>query len=251
MGTVPVDFAQLGSKIPGFTGCKADTRPMCTVQVYAHSVESRTYATAFPIIIPNHDTSQTTTSTAQILPAANDPGMDLSSLRDLCLPSSDASADIPNAQPRWARLVSDVYNHAYQNSDYSPYSGQQQESISKNLQAACVLKMVTGNRGELGRKIVPDDAEDILDDLHDEEEDLYQKYEEYANKIIDKVGGEMRSTGTVSVMGTHQELENCFRCLEVGSVNSARLDTTTYIPSFQLPSGLIARAREQVPEKYA
>ncbi len=35
-------------------------------------------------------------------------------------------------------------------SDYSPYSGQQPEWISRNLQAAAVLSMVTGNRGELG-----------------------------------------------------------------------------------------------------
>merc|ERR1719437_161694 len=33
--TIPADFRTLGSKIPGFTGCNADTKPMCTVQVYA------------------------------------------------------------------------------------------------------------------------------------------------------------------------------------------------------------------------
>merc|ERR1719247_2787409 len=49
--TIPKDFKTLGDKIPGFTGCNADTKPMCTLQVYSHSVESRQYAYGFPIII--------------------------------------------------------------------------------------------------------------------------------------------------------------------------------------------------------
>lgn len=249
--TVPVDFAELGSKIPGFSGCNAATRPMCTVQVYAHSVESRTYATAFPIIIPNHDTSRTTTSTAQILPAANDPGMDLSSLRDLCLPSSDASADIPNAQPRWAKLVSDVYNHAYQNSDFSPYSGQQHEKISKNLQASAINKMITGNRGELGKNALPNEMKNQIKKLQKLEDKIYKTYESLANKIIKKLGNSMKQTGTMKAGGTTQQLANCFRCDQVGSTLTNRQTTNTYIPSFELPAALVADAQKLVPNKYA
>merc|ERR1712048_1159118 len=249
--TVPVDFAELGSKIPGFTGCNAATRPMCTVQVYAHSVESRTYATAFPIIIPNHDTSRTTTSTAQILPAANDPGMDLSSLRDLCLPSSDASADIPNAQPRWAKLVSDVYNHAYQNSDFSPYSGQQHDKISKNLQASAINKMITGNRGELGKNALPSEMKNQIKKLQKLEDKIYKTYESLANKIIKNLGNSMKQTGTIKAGGTTQQLANCFRCDQVGSTLTKRQTTNTYIPSFELPAALVADAQKLVPAKYA
>merc|ERR1719277_1005363 len=77
--TIPLDFVSLGSKVPGFTGCNADSEPMCTLQVYAHSVESRTYAYSFPIVV-NGPYSGTTTSTAQIQQPAADPGMDLSNL---------------------------------------------------------------------------------------------------------------------------------------------------------------------------
>merc|ERR1719217_1515174 len=34
MFTIPKDFTQLGSKIPGFKGCNENSRPMCTLQVY-------------------------------------------------------------------------------------------------------------------------------------------------------------------------------------------------------------------------
>merc|ERR1711979_107175 len=146
----------------------------------------------------NHDASRTTPSTAQILPAANDPGMDLSGLRDLCLPSSDASVDIPSAQPRWAKLVSDVYNHAYQNSDFSPYSGQQHERISKNLQASAINKMITGNRGELGKNVLPNEMKDQIKKLQKLEDKIYKTYESLANKIIKKLGNSMKQTYSVT-----------------------------------------------------
>eukprot|EP00931_Biecheleriopsis_adriatica_P017994 TRINITY_DN1271_c0_g1_i7.p1 TRINITY_DN1271_c0_g1~~TRINITY_DN1271_c0_g1_i7.p1 ORF type:complete len:691 (+),score=73.76 TRINITY_DN1271_c0_g1_i7:188-2260(+) len=248
--TVPTDFADLGAKIPGFTGCSVDSTPMCTVQIYAHSVESRTYALAFPIIILGHNNALTTDSAAMIQPVAKDPWMDLSDLRDLCLSNADPSADIPNAVPRWARLISDVYNHAYQDSDFSPYSGQQHESISKNLQASCILKAVTGNRGELGRAILPPEAATIQDQLNRRQDQVYKAYETIANEIINALGHEMKTTGRVSAMGVSQPLANCFRCSEVGSTNTRRLETNTYIPSFQLPTDLVARARALVPSHY-
>mmetsp|Transcript_114993 Transcript_114993/g.199427 ORF Transcript_114993/g.199427 Transcript_114993/m.199427 type:complete len:726 (-) Transcript_114993:87-2264(-) len=249
--TVPRDFADLGAKIPGFTGCNENSKPMCVLQIYSHSVESRTYAIGFPIIIPGHNGRKRTSSTQSIQSVSIDPGMDLSNLRDLCLPNTDSSADIPTARPRWARLVSDVYNHAYQNSDYSPYSGQQHESISKNLQASAINKMVVANRGELGRSILPEDTYKRLKALRTLEDKVYKNYESLANKIIKKIGSEMASTGTIQADGTKQKLETCFRCAEVGSIRTKRLETNTYIPSFQLPTSLQAKAKDLVLQKYA
>merc|ERR1712113_1685 len=100
--------------------------------------------------------------------------MDLSGLRALCLPSSDASADIVNAVPRYAKLFSDVYNHAYMNSDFSPYSGQQQESISQNLQASAINKMVTGNRGELGKSLLTREMTTRINQLQTLEDAIYK-----------------------------------------------------------------------------
>jgi len=156
--TVPKDFDTLGAKIPGFKGCNEDSKPKCALQIYSHSVESRTYAIGFPIVIPGHksapepdvvispvipniDTPCDANNYDTVASVSEDPWYELGGLRDICLPATDPSATITTAVPRWARLVSDVYNHAYQNSDYSPYSGQQQESISKNLQASAVNKM--------------------------------------------------------------------------------------------------------------
>merc|ERR1719456_1579787 len=73
--TVPKDFTQLGEKIPGFTGCNPDTKPLCTLQVYAHSVESRQYAYGFPIIVTGHDSRLSAFDTSQIQPMAKDPAI--------------------------------------------------------------------------------------------------------------------------------------------------------------------------------
>merc|ERR1719436_297494 len=78
---IPRDFGDLNSKIPGFIGCNADTKPMCTVQVYAHSVESRTYTMAFPLIVTGGGGSKQSGSCAQIKEPAIDPGMKLDGLR--------------------------------------------------------------------------------------------------------------------------------------------------------------------------
>mmetsp|Transcript_77550 Transcript_77550/g.147478 ORF Transcript_77550/g.147478 Transcript_77550/m.147478 type:complete len:1013 (-) Transcript_77550:98-3136(-) len=247
--TVPKDFVSLGGQIPGFKGCSEDTKPMCVLQIYSHSVESRTYAIGFPIVIPGHDKTRTTSASSGIQDASQDPWFDLSGLRDTCLPATDPSAVISSSKPKWARLVSDVYNHAYQNSDYSPYSGQQQDLISKNLQASAINKMETGNRGELGKSILTSTASRKLRDLRRLEDRIYKNYESLANKVIKSIEakGQMKTTGTIGV----QKLANDFRCEEVGSTNTKRLQTNTYIPSFQLPKELEGAARKIVGTKYA
>lgn len=44
--------------------------------------------------------------------------------------------------------------------------------------------------------------------------------------------------------------QHCFRCAETGSMSPSRLQTNTYIPSFQLPRNLVAQASSLVPSKY-
>merc|ERR1719265_1310958 len=149
-----------------------------------------------------------TSDSAGIQDASEDPWLELGSLRDICLPATDPSATISTATPRWARLVSDVFNHAYQNSDYSPYSGQQHESISKNLQASAINKMETGNRGELGKSILSNDARRKLRYLRTLENRLYRNYESMANKIIKQYGSQMlEGQGiTIGAEGSEQVL---------------------------------------------
>jgi len=220
---------------------------MCTLQVYSHSVESRQYAIGVPIVVPGHDASLQTTKKDGIKFFSKDLGLDMSGLRDLCLPSTAQSADIQNAVPRWARLVSDVYNHAYQNSDYSPYSGQQQEAISKNLQASAIIKMESGNRGELGKSILPAATKSRLNYLQNLEDKIHKNYETLANRIINRLGNtNMKSSGMIGA----QNLANCFRCMEAGSTTYQRQQTNTYIPAFQLAKGLIPAARQLVPRQY-
>lgn len=250
--TIPSDFNQLGSKIPGFKGCNADTTPPCTLQIYSHSVETRTYSIGSPIIVTGHDAAMSTSSEVGVLPMTKDPSLDITSLRDLCLPSFDPASDIKKAVPRWARLVSDVYNHAYQNSDFSPYSGQQHESISKNLQAAAINKMVTGNRGELGKYALTYPTSKRLRALGTLENRIYRNYESIANNLIKEFGDQMlQGQGiTLNAEGSQQVLGKCFRCGEVGSLLTKRLTTNTYIPSFQMPQNLVSAARTMVATKY-
>jgi len=249
--TIPLDFASLGGKIPGFTGCRKGSESNCILQGYAHSVESRTYAFGIPILVSGHVATQKTTSLNQIQEATQDPGLNLEPLRDMCLSSADASANIQTAVPRWANMWSDVYNHAYMNSDFSPYQGQQHESISKNLQASIINKMIVGNRGELGKARLPNAMKNKLNQLQNLENKVYKAYESLANKVINKLGNQMKNTGVVTALAGTQELANCFRCQEVGSTNAKRLQTNTYIPSFTLPQALIAEARKLVPTQYS
>merc|ERR1712187_754002 len=111
-------------------------------------------------------------------------------------------------------------NHAYMNSDFSPYQGQQHESVSQNLQASAINKMVTGNRGELGKSAIPDAMKNKLKQLQNLEDKTYKRYESLSNKIIKRIGEQqMKETGTVVASGTSQQLANCFRCTAVGSTN--------------------------------
>jgi len=249
--TIPLDFASLGGKIPGFSGCRKNSESNCVLQGYAHSVESRTYAFGIPIFVSGHDATQQTTTTGLIQQATQDPGLNLEPLRDLCLSSADASANIQTAVPRWAKMMSDVYNHAYMNSDFSPYHGQQQEGISKNLQASIINKMIVGNRGELGKARLPNTMKNKLNELQKLENKVYKAYESLANKIINRLGNQMQNTGTVTAVTGAQALATCFRCQEVGSTNAKRLQTNTYIPSFTLPQALIAEAKKYVPGQYS
>ena len=251
--TIPADFNDLGSKVPGWTGCQKEGD--CVLQIYAHSVEPRTYAIGTPLVVTGTVPAPTATSTAAIQPATQDVGLDLNKLtHDLCLSSADdAKANIPNAVPRAARLVSDVFNHAYQNSDYSPYSGQQPEAISRNLQASTIISMIPANQGELGAKLFkqqnPEGAA-LQAKLKAKVDNLVKAYEGVVNNIIAKIGDKtMKNTDTLGPNNI-QKLATTFRAAETGSVTTQRQTTNTYVPSFQLPAAQVANARALVPNQY-
>merc|ERR1719331_1716318 len=96
-------------------------------------------------------------------------------------------------------------NHAYQNSNYSPYSGQQHGEISRNLQAAAVVHMTSGNRGELGKNAIPKAQKQTLKALNKAVNNIYKNYEKVANKVIDtltKSGGTNTAAMGVQQLGT-------------------------------------------------
>lgn len=161
-----------------------------------------------------------------------DPWMDLSKLkRETCMSAQDPNANYPATTIQRAALHSDVANHAYQNSNYSPYSGQQHGEISRNMQAAAVVHMTSGNRGELGKNSIPNAVKQRLNQLNNQVNQIYQNYEKVTNKIIDdltKTGG---TNGAGMTMGV-QNLGNSFRSAEKGATSTKRLKTTTYVPSF-------------------
>ena len=161
-----------------------------------------------------------------------DPWMDLSKLkRETCMSAQDPHANFAKTQIQRAVLHSDQANHAYQNSNYSPYSGQQHGEISRNLQAAAVVHMTAGNRGELGRNSL-NTIKATQGRLHKKVNKIYKAYEKIANKVIDAIskttGG--RNGGDVK-MGV-QQLATAFRAAEKGATSNKRLKTTTYVPSF-------------------
>lgn len=260
--TVPADFNNLGSKVPGFTGCK--TVGDCVLQIYAHSVETRQYSMGTPLIVPGNVPAATATDRSQIAPTPREVGTNLDQLKlDICRPSSDPAANIATAAPQEPRHVSDVFNHAYQNSDYSPYAGQQPRDISRNLQAAAILKMVTGNRGELGKALLAQEnpaAAAYRAQLNNQVNNLIQAYEGVTNAIINGAqrNGNVANSGTVSTAAsnlkdpnTPQKTAQCFRCDEVGAVTRNRLTTNTYVPSFKIPAAQVAAAEARVPAQYA
>jgi len=247
--TIPTDYNQLSLKVPGFKGCNQVND--CVLQVYAHSVESRQYAIGTPLIV--NAQMATGQATNQIQAAQPDPGLQLQPLRDVCLARNSPDADIKNAVPRQARLISDVFNHAYQNSDYSPYSGQQPEAISRNLQASVILKMVTGNRGELGKALLAKEnpaAAKLQKALEQKAKNVVAKLEGITNKIIAAIQNDAGVKNTDTTQGA-QKTALCFRCEEVGSTLAQRLTTNTYVPSFQIPAASMAKAQALVPAQYS
>jgi len=191
---LPADFNNLGTRVPGFAGCKAVGD--CVLQMYAHSVESRTYAHGVPLIVNGNVPAATAQNENQILPACTDVGMDISALRDLCLPNNLDERHHTNAIPYFARLSSDQWNHAYMNSDYSPYHGQQCQLISKNMQASTIASMLPGNRGELGvRALIFDNRAgfNFQRSLNRKQKKLVKQYENIADSLIDLVGDNMKN----------------------------------------------------------
>jgi len=161
-----------------------------------------------------------------------DPWMDLSKLkRETCLSAQDQNANYPTTTIQRAALHSDVANHAYQNSNYSPYSGQQHGEISRNMQAAAVIHMTSGNRGELGKNSIPNAVKQKLKQLNKAVNKIYKAYEKVANKVIDDLTGNGGKNGGAVTMGV-QKLGSSFRSAEKGATSTKRLKTTTYVPSF-------------------
>merc|ERR1712048_780602 len=141
------------------------------------------------------------------------------------------NSNYATTQIQAAVLHSDVANHAYQNSDYSPYSGQQHGEISRNLQAAAVIHMTSGNRGELGKNAIPNAQKQTLRSLNKAVNKIYKEYEKVANKVIDDLTNNGGKNGNGVTMGV-QQLGNSFRSAEKGATSTKRLKTTTYVPSF-------------------
>lgn len=170
----------------------------CVLQVYAHSVESRMYAMGTPLIVEG-GTGKWNPGT--IKPAEQDRKFDLNRLRRLCLPGSANEADHTRAVVYKARLTSDQYNHAYQNSDFSPYAGQQPQFISQNMQASCILKMAVGNFGELGKqymqKTAPE-ARQYANKLDKKARNLIRVYETATNSIIEAIKLEVQNNDTMA-----------------------------------------------------
>jgi hypothetical protein len=173
--------------------------------------------------------------------------MDLSKLkRETCLSAQDPNSNYQKTQVQLAVLHSDVANHAYQNSNYSPYSGQQQGEISRNLQAAAVVHMTSGNRGELGKANIPAAQKATLAALNAAVNQIYKAYEKVANKVIDELTKNGGKNGAGAGMGV-QNLGQSFRSAEKGATSTKRLKTTTYVPSFNAAgyqANIIANAIE-------
>jgi len=157
--------------------------------------------------------------------------MDLSQLdRETCRSARDPNANYPTTTLQYAALHSDVANHAYQNSDYSPYSGQQHGEISRTMQAAAVIHMTSGNRGELGKANIPNAVKQKVAQLNNAVNNIYKNYEKVANKVIDELTKQQKN-GAGATLGV-QPLGESFRSLEKGATSTKRLKTTTYVPSF-------------------
>lgn len=198
--TVPMDFNSVAS-------CKEVGD--CILQVYAHSVESRMYASGTPLIVTGGTGAFASGSVQE---AETEVGYDVHKLRRLCLPRSEGTADIRNARLFKARLSSDQYNHAYQNSDFSPYAGQQPKHISANMQASCILKMATGNFGELGKQYmnrVAPQARWYAKKLDKKARGLVRIYETATNAIIEAIKYDQQNNGTMTLPKPANAVSEC------------------------------------------
>jgi len=244
---VPTDFNRLKSKVANFKGCKAVGD--CTLQIYAHSVEPRQYAIGVPLVVDGNVENLNTNNAVKPANHADlkDPevvGIEDPNRRKICLPRSDPSAHWTTSNPQEARLVSDQWNWAYQNSDYSPYAGQQPKYISRNLQAAVVIEMLPGNRGSLGLHALYRDNRKgfkVQRQLLRKARKVKHEYEKTADAIIqflekkDEFKNQdfsMKNIHNTEHRTVDQQTEYCFRCSEVGSVEISRENQRTYIPSF-------------------
>lgn len=180
----------------------------CVLQIYAHSVESRMYSMGTPIIVAE-GTGAWANNAAE---APTDKAFALKDLRRLCLPSSDPKGDYQTAKIWKARLSSDVYNHAYQNSDFSPYAGQQPQFISQNLQASCILKMTVGNFGELGKeymqKTAPE-ARQYANKLDKKARNLIRVYETATNSIIEAIKKDVQNKNQLQSVAAPANAVEC------------------------------------------
>lgn len=228
------------------------------------------YAFGIPVIVNLEETGSSTLPpptaiTDRLRPAGSDPGVSLSQTTDsdgtqitrryICLPSNSDKVNIENCVPRMARLVSDVFNHAYQNSDYSPYAGQQPEDISQNMQASIILKMTVGNRGELGKAHFKKENRpgyQFAKKLDRKARKLIKTYEGIANQVIAKISKRMEEDKVLQedTLSQGQKTNKCFRCLEVGSTTKHRLTTNTYIPSFKIAAKYLQDAARYVAPAY-
>jgi len=186
-------------KVPSNFNTVASCRKVgeCVLQIYSHSVESRMYASGTPIIVEGGTGAWNTTG---IKEAVQDTAFNLTMLRRLCLPSSSPEVDHTTAVIYKARLSSDVYNHAYQNSDFSPYAGQQANLISQNMQASCILKMTVGNFGELGKTYMAKEANEAREyakKLDEKARNLIQVYETATNAVINAIQKEVSNNDTL------------------------------------------------------
>lgn len=184
----------------------------CVLQVYSHSVESRMYSSGVPILVNRSDGTEGAWNPGTIQDACTDPAWNLQKLRPLCLPKSDPDKNHKTAVVYKARLSSDQYNHAYQNSDFSPYAGQQCDHISRNLQASCILKMAVGNFGELGKHYIQKTAPEARNHakkLDKKARALIRVYETTTNSIIEAIKGDVANTDVLEAVDAPADYYPC------------------------------------------
>ena len=73
------------------------------------------------------------------------------------------------------------------------------------MQASCILKMVTGNRGELGKRLLTRDQRRFQRAIEKKAKNLIRVYEGIANQIIYAIQGGMENTDTDIAVETNVE----------------------------------------------